>query len=62
MENRPERKENTLFIASGPKVKKGIVIEQANMVDEATTMAKMIGFDMKDTDGRVLKEMLVDES
>ena len=32
------------------------------MVDEAATMAKMIGFDMKDTDGRVLKEMLVDES
>ena len=60
--SRPERKENTLFIASGPKVKKGIVIEQANMVDEAATMAKMIGFDMKDTDGRILKEMLVDES
>ncbi len=56
----PERAENTLFIASGPSVKKGVVIEQANMVDEAVTMARMIGFEMPDTDGRLLTELLAD--
>ncbi|MBR2824720.1 MAG: alkaline phosphatase family protein [Solobacterium sp.] len=34
----PERKEHTLFIASGPSVKKGVILEKANMVDEAVTM------------------------
>lgn len=59
--SRPERAENTLFIASGPSVKKGVVIPQADMVDEAVTMAKMIGFDMPNTDGKLLKEILKDE-
>lgn len=59
--SRPDRAENTLFIASGPSVKKGVVIPQADMVDEAVTMAKMIGFDMPNTDGKLLKEMLKDE-
>lgn len=59
--SRPERAENTLFIASGPSVKKGVVIPQADMVDEAITMAKMIGFDMPNTDGKLLKEILKDE-
>jgi predicted AlkP superfamily pyrophosphatase or phosphodiesterase len=59
--SRPERDENTMFIACGPSVKKGVYIETANMVDEAVTMAKMIGFDMENTDGRLLKEMLKDE-
>ena len=54
----PERHEQTLFIACGPSVKKGVVIEKANMVDEAITMAKMIGFDMPDTDGKLIKEIL----
>ena len=54
----PEREENTLFIASGPSVKKGVVVEHGNMVDEAVTMAKMIGFDMPNTDGNVIKELL----
>lgn len=54
----PEREEQTLFIASGPAVKKGIVIEKANMVDEAVTMAKMIGFAMPNTDGKLLEDIL----
>lgn len=58
--SRGDRKETTLFIASGPSVKKGVVIEKANMVDEAVTMAKMIGFDMPNTDGRILHELLVE--
>ena len=55
----PERQENTTFIACGPSVRKGVVIEKAEMVDEAPTMARMIGFDMPDIDGRTLDEMLL---
>ncbi|MBQ6126227.1 MAG: alkaline phosphatase family protein [Erysipelotrichaceae bacterium] len=54
----PEREENTLFIAAGPDVRQGIVYERRSMVDEAVTMAKMIGLEMKDTDGEIMEEML----
>ena len=54
----PEREEHTMFIASGPSIKQGIVIEKANMVDEAITMAKMIGFEMPNTDGKLIEDIL----
>ena len=54
----PERKENTLFIAAGPDVRPGVVYETRSMVDEAVTMAAMIGLEMKDTDGKIMEEML----
>ncbi len=54
----PEREENTLFIAAGPSVKKGVVIEHGNMVDEAVTMAAMVGFEMPNTDGKLMSELL----
>ena len=54
----PYRKETTLFIASGPAVKQGVVINEASMVDEAVTMAKMIGLDMNNTDGKLMEELL----
>ena len=54
----PERQENTLFIAAGPDVKPGVIYEKRSMVDEAVTMARMIGLDMKDTDGEIMEELL----
>ena len=54
----PEREENTLFIAAGPDVRQNVVYERRSMVDEAVTMARMIGLEMKDTDGEVMEEML----
>ena len=56
--SRPDRKETTTFIAAGPSIKKGVVLEKRNMVDEAVTMAKMIGFDMPNTDGKLMEEVL----
>jgi predicted AlkP superfamily pyrophosphatase or phosphodiesterase len=56
--SRPDRKETTTFIASGPSVKKGVVIDKRSMVDEAVTMAKMVGFDMENTDGKLMEELL----
>ncbi len=55
----PEREEHTLFIASGPSIKKGVVVHSANMVDEAISMAKMIGFDMPNTDGKFIEDFFI---
>ena len=54
----PFRDETTTFMAFGPSVKKGVVIERSKMINEAPTMAAMLGFEMKDVDGEVLTEIL----
>ena len=54
----PNRTEVTTFIACGPDVKENIVIERRSMVDEAPTIARMLGFDMPDTDGVTINEIL----
>ncbi|GHU67073.1 alkaline phosphatase family protein [Clostridia bacterium] len=56
----PTRSHQTTMFASGPSIRRGTVIDTASLVDEAPTMARMLGFDMPDTDGRVLMEMLRD--
>ncbi|MDD2592248.1 MAG: alkaline phosphatase family protein [Erysipelotrichaceae bacterium] len=53
-----DRVESTTLVASGPAFKQGVVIEVADMVDEAPTMAAVMGIEMNDIDGRVLKEIL----
>ncbi|MPM11572.1 hypothetical protein SDC9_57918 [bioreactor metagenome] len=54
----PNREELTAFLACGPDIQKGVVVERRSMVDEASTMARMMGFDMPDTDGAVIEEIL----
>ena len=54
----PWRDETTTFIACGPDVKQGVVIERSSMVNEAPTMAAMLGLEMKDTDGKVIEEII----
>lgn len=54
----PFKNQTTTFIACGPNVKKGVVIERGKMVDEAPTMAAMLGFEMLDIDGQCIKEII----
>lgn len=54
----PFKNETTTFIGTGPAIKPGVVVERRNMVDEASTMARMIGIEMPDTDGEVISEIL----
>lgn len=54
----PTRAEVTSFIAAGPNVRPGVVLERCSLVDEAPTMARMLGFEMPDTDGSALVELL----
>ena len=53
----PEREELTAFAAAGPDIAPGIRIPLGNMVDEAPTMARMLGFTMEDTDGQIIEGM-----
>ena len=54
----PFKEEHTLFIGSGPSFKKGVVVERSSMVNEAPTMAKILGFEMKDIDGTSIDDLL----
>ncbi|NLM48704.1 MAG: alkaline phosphatase family protein [Epulopiscium sp.] len=53
-------KENytTVFMAKGKGIKKGIVLETMNLIDEGPTLAKLLNLELKDSDGRVLEEIL----
>lgn len=48
----------TVFMAAGRGIRKGEVIEQMNLVDEAPTIAELLGVELKDVDGRIIKQFL----
>lgn len=52
-------KENytTIFIAAGCGIKQGGFIEKMSLIDEAPTMAKLLGLELKNVDGRVVDEI-----
>ncbi len=54
----PQREAVTTFFASGPSIRHTVVTGHRSMVDEAPTMARMLGFSMENTDGRVIEEIL----
>lgn len=47
----------TVFMAAGCGIKKGAVIEKMNLIDEAPTMAKLLGLELKNIDGRIVEEI-----
>ncbi|AAK78457.1 putative AlkP superfamily pyrophosphatase or phosphodiesterase [Clostridium acetobutylicum] len=49
----------TFFAAFGCGIKKGVTIENANLVDEGPTMAAILGLEMKNVDGIVLNDILM---
>lgn len=55
----PEKGPKPAFILSGPGVRSGARISGCNIVDEAPTIARLLGFDMPSADGKVLSELLV---
>lgn len=52
------REELTSFLACGPDIQKGALVQRRSMVDEAPTMARMLGFDMPNVDGAVIEEIV----
>ena len=47
-----------MLLAFGPDIRPGATVEEAGIVDIAPTVARTLGFDMPDTDGRVVEEIL----
>lgn len=54
----PEKGPQPTLFAFGPHIRKGAVLDHARLVDEPPTIASVLGFEMPDTDGRVLNELL----
>lgn len=54
----PFQNETTTFIACGKNVKQGVVVERGSMLNEASTMAAMLGMEMNDTEGTPWVEIL----
>lgn len=55
----PTLEEVTAFLAAGPDVRAGAVVERRPMVDEAPTLARMLGFELNDVDGAAIEEVLI---
>ena len=45
-------------MARGKGIKKGLVIDKMNLIDEGPTFAKLLGIELKGADGRVIEEIL----
>ena len=56
----PERNETTTFFACGPSIQRGAVIPRTKMINEAPTMAAMVGLNMDKCEGHVIREILTD--
>lgn len=54
----PTREEVTTFFAAGPSIRSTVVSDHRSMVDEAPTMAAMLGLTMPDIDGSPILEIL----
>lgn len=47
-----------IFIASGAGIQRGVVLDRVRNLDVAPTLAKVMGLELPDSDGRVLDEIL----
>lgn len=46
------------FLVKGPDFKEGIVVEQAKLIDEAPTYARLLGCSLKNADGKPIENIL----
>jgi hypothetical protein len=51
-------KMNAVFIVAGRGIKRGEKVQSPNNTDIAPTVAHLLGQEMKETDGQVIKEIL----
>lgn len=49
---------NTVFMISGKGVKPNVVLDEMSLLDEASTMANLLGLNLKGSKGRVLEEFI----
>jgi len=57
----PEKGPNPPFILCGPHANDGMVVSQARLTDEASTIMALFGLQMpSDIDGRAVRELIMD--
>ena len=54
----PDKGPQPTMIAFGPDIKPGAVVERRPIVDEPATVARVLGLDMGDIDGKPILEIL----
>lgn len=54
----PEKGPQPVFVASGPAFRPGAYLDCASVIDEAPTIAAILGTDMPEAEGRCLRELL----
>ena len=55
----PEKGPWPVFLGAGPSFRPGAVLSMANLVDEAPTLARILGAELPCADGRILNELLI---
>ena len=55
----PDKGPQPMLLAKGPAVKKGVILEKRDIIDEAPTFAKVLGFSLPDADGIAIDEILL---
>jgi predicted AlkP superfamily pyrophosphatase or phosphodiesterase len=48
----------TVFMAKGRGIKPNVEVETMSLVDEGPTMAQLLGIELSNTDGRIVKELI----
>ncbi|MFB6466347.1 ectonucleotide pyrophosphatase/phosphodiesterase [Cytobacillus sp. Hz8] len=48
----------TIFMAMGKGIKRNIFLPAMRLIDEGPTLARLLGFQLENTDGRILEELL----
>lgn len=54
----PDRGPSPTLICCGPSFRKGVVLERAELADGAPTWAELLGVELPNADGRILRELL----
>jgi len=54
----PDKGPQPVLVAKGPALRKNVVLEKARLIDEAPTLAKLMGAELPGTDGVCIDEIL----
>lgn len=54
----PHKGPQPVLLGYGPDIKEGIILEEGNVIDVASTLADLLGISLPDTDGKSIKEIL----
>ena len=54
----PDYGPQPVFVAKGPDIHEGVMLDRGEVVDEAPTFAKLLGLDLPQADGKAINEIL----